>query len=472
MSPILIKTVQLICCLSILIVLHEFGHYGFSKLFKVRVEKFYLFFNPKFHLFSTRDKWFTKLFPYFKDNETEYGIGWIPLGGYVKIAGMVDESMDMEQMKKEAQPDEFRSQKVWKRFFIMAGGVLMNLLTAWFIYSAVMFTWGKDYIPIRSIKDGFMFSAEAQEIGFRNGDIPVSIDGKDIIEFDNTIFRKISNAQEVTVMRAGQKVDIAMPSKGLNMLSMLQSVPPFLSPKAPAVVSDVQKGSAADKAGIKAGSRILAINGMPLNTWNDFDAHIAYPRNELLASKDCTSEDSINLRKMTMAFLAPKATVPDTVLLQLNDQYMMGVMREMPIFETAHVSYGFLQSIPAGLQQGWSVLSGYVNDLKYLTSSDGAKSVGSFITIGSIFPDMWDWNRFWMLTAFISIILAVMNILPIPGLDGGHIMILFFEAVTGRQPSDHVMEWIERIGVGLLLLLMLLAISNDVRNFIFPLFGL
>ena len=211
LQVVAIKALQLLCCLSLLVVLHEFGHYGFSKLFRVKVEKFYMFFNPKFHLFSTRDKWFTRLFPYFKNNETEYGIGWLPLGGYVKIAGMVDESMDTEQMKQPAQPWEFRSQKVWKRFFIMAGGVIMNLITAWVIYSAVLFTWGHEYIPMRNITGGFQFNEYAQSIGFRNGDIPVAADGDSIIEFSVSNLRTISNASVVTVLRGGEEVQLTMP---------------------------------------------------------------------------------------------------------------------------------------------------------------------------------------------------------------------------------------------------------------------
>ena len=208
MEVVLIKALQLLCCLSLLVVLHEGGHFGFAKLFGVKVEKFYMFFDYKFHLFSTKSKWFTRLFPKFKDNETEYGIGWIPLGGYVKISGMIDESMDLEQMKQPAKPNEFRSQKVWKRFFIMFGGVLMNFLTAWFIYSAIMFTWGRDYLPMRNVTQGFQFNKEAQSLGFRDGDIPIVVDDEEIAEYSTAIFRTLSNASVVTVLRGNEEVTL------------------------------------------------------------------------------------------------------------------------------------------------------------------------------------------------------------------------------------------------------------------------
>jgi regulator of sigma E protease len=469
---VLIKTLQLLCCLSLLVVLHEGGHFGFSKLFGVKVEKFYMFFDYKFHLFSTRSKWFTRLFPHFKNNETEYGIGWIPLGGYVKISGMIDESMDLEQMKKPAQANEFRSQKVWKRFFIMFGGVLMNFLTAWFIYSAVMFTWGRDYLPMREITQGFQFNKEAQSLGFRDGDIPVAIDGKEIVEYNPSLFRTLSNASNVTVLRGNEEITLQMPEEGLNMLEMLQSVPRFMSLYTPAVVDSVAPGSAAQKAGLQKGTRILAVNGKEISTKVDYDCEVTIRREDVLAAPGCTHADSLKQRQLQVVYQLTADAQPDTVMLHLDKEYKMGVVFMMPDYKQEHVSYTLLSCIPAGLQQGWRTLTGYVNDMKYVASAEGAKSVGSFITIGNIFPSAWDWQQFWLLTAFISIILAVMNILPIPGLDGGHIVFLLWEGITGKQPSDKAAEWFEKIGLGLLILLMLLAFSNDIRNFILPLLGL
>ena len=466
-----IKALQLLCCLSLLVVLHELGHYGFSKLFRVKVEKFYMFFNPKFHLFSTRDKWFTKLFPYFKNNETEYGIGWIPLGGYVKIAGMIDESMDTEQMKQPAQPWEFRSQKVWKRFFIMAGGIIMNLITAWVIYSVVLFTWGHDYIPMESVKNGFQFNEYAQTLGFRNGDIPVAADGDPIREYTVSNLRTISNASVVTVLRGEEKVELTMPEDGLNMLEIMEMQPAFMTPVSPIVVKKVMPESPAQKVGMLDGCRIVAIDCVALSTWGDFDEKIYLRRRDVLESPTCTAQDSMRLRKMAISYVNPGQQQVDSVL-ELGADYMMGVERVLPQYELAHDDYTLLSSIPAGNKFGWNTLSGYVNDLKYIPSKKGAQSVGSFVTIGSIFPAKWDWQQFWHLTALISIILAVMNVLPIPGLDGGHIVLLGYEAITGHAPSDKAMEWIERIGIVLILGLMLLGFGNDIVRFVFPLFGL
>ena len=472
MNIVLIKTLQLLLCLSLLVVLHEGGHFGFAKLFGVKVEKFFMFFDYKFKLFSTKSKWFTRLFPRFKDNETEYGIGWIPLGGYVKIAGMIDESMDTEQMKQPAKANEFRSQKVWKRFFIMFGGVLMNLITAWVIYSLVLLAWGRDYYPMASVENGFEYNEQAHNIGFQDGDIPIAADGKEIVEYSSAVMRTISNAKTVTVLREGERIELKMPKEGLSMLQMLQSQPQFLMPLAEAFIDSVVPGSVADKAGIEKGMRLLSVNGKEISTWGDFDKEVTLRREDVLGSPDCTAADSLKWRTLDAVFASADGSRIDSVSLHLDENYMMGVTRHFPDLKKEHLSYNLANCFPAGLSYGWRVLKSYVNDLKYVASADGAKSVGSFITIGNIFPDSWNWQQFWMLTAFISIILAVMNILPIPGLDGGHIVLLFYEGITGRQPSDKAMEWIEKIGLGIIIALMVLALSNDVRNFIFPLFGL
>lgn len=451
---IAIKAAQLLLCLSLLVALHEGGHFFFAKLFGVKVEKFYLFFDYKFHLFSTRSKWFTRFFPRFKESETEYGIGWIPLGGYVKIAGMVDESLDTEQLKKPAQPDEFRSQAVWKRFCIMVGGVLVNLITAFALYSMIMFFWGEDRLPMRSIKDGFAFNAQAEALGFRDGDIPVRVDQKDIIAYTPWLMRDLSNARVVTVLRAGQEVQLVMPEGGLDMLAMMEMQPAFLTPVAVSQIDSVLPGSPAEQAGLVAGSRIVAIDGTPIAYWSDFDSLMA-ERTE---------------RKMQLVVQRPASTQPDTLALTLDSELQLGVLRHMPIGEEQleHIEYGLLSSIPAGLHYGWGMLTGYVNDLKYVFTPKGAQNVGSFITIGSIFPAAWDWQRFWSITAIISIMLAVMNILPIPGLDGGHVVILLYEAVTGREPSERVMVWLEYVGLFFLISLMLLAFGNDIVRWILP----
>ena len=384
---------------------------------------------------------------------------------------MIDETN--QKLSAEPKPWEFRSKKIWQRFLIMFGGVLMNLITAWVIYSVVLFVWGRDYIPMTSIESGFEYNEQAHSIGFRNGDIPIRADGKDIVEYNGgAVMRTISNASTVTVLRGGEEIELTMPEEGLSMLKMIQAQPMFLAPLAEAIIDSVVPGSAADKAGIGKGMRLVSVNGKDIKTWGDFDFEVTLRRQDVLSSPDCTAADSLRWRTLHAVVASADMSRMDTVSLQLDENYMMGVTRHIPDFETVHLDYGLASCIPAGLDYGWRVLKSYVSDLKYVASADGAKSVGSFITIGNIFPDAWDWHQFWLLTAFISIILAVMNILPIPGLDGGHIVLLFYEGITGRQPSEAVMVWIERIGLGILAALMLLAFSNDVRNFILPLFGL
>lgn len=468
MSIILIKALQLLCCLSLLVVLHEGGHFMFSKLFHVRVEKFYMFFNPYFHLFSTRDKWFAKLFPRIAKNETEYGIGWIPLGGYVKIAGMIDESMDKEQMKQPAKPDEFRSQPVWKRFFIMVGGVMMNLITALVLYSAIMFTWGTDVLPMKNIKSGFVFNQTAKELGFQNGDIPLAINGETIRNYDTGILRMLSEAESVTVMRKGKKVTFHMPAEHPDLMEIADMSPAFIRPFVPSQIDSVIPGSPAAKAGLYKDCRIQAVDGTLVRSWADFDS-IMVRKSDVLASPTCTSKDSLRLRKMEVVYANWKNSKVDTVTIELDDKYMLGIVKsnitDFAVVE--HIDYSLLSCIPAGCAHGWDVLCGYVHDLKYVFSKKGAQSVGSFITIGSIFPEAWNWQRFWELTALISIILAVMNILPVPGLDGGHIMFLLVEAVTRRPLSEKAQTIAEYIGMGLLLALMVLAFGNDLVRFVF-----
>ena len=502
METVLIKALQLLLCLSLLVVLHEGGHFGFAKLFKTRVTRFYMFANWGFHLFSTYDDWFRRLigkplvtkrgkegknfFAWLRNQYyrltgqegkvvtenignkeydpavgTEYGIGWLPIGGYVAIDGMIDETN--QKLSGDPKPWEFRSKPVWQRFLIMFGGVLMNFITAWVIYSIVLLAWGRDYVPMTSIESGFQYNEQAHAIGFQDGDIPISADGKEIVEYSlGPVMRSISNAATVTVLRQREEIE----------LKMLQAQPPFLAPLAEAYIDSVVPGSAADKAGIEKGMRLMSVNGKDISTWADFDYEVTLRRQDVLGSPDCTAADSLKWRTLDAVVASADMSRFDTISMQLDENYMMGVTRHLPDFDTVHLDYNLASCFPAGLGYGWRVLKSYVSDLKYVASADGAKSVGSFITIGSIFPSAWDWQQFWLLTAFISIILAVMNILPIPGLDGGHIVLLFYEGITGRQPSEQVMVWIERIGLGILVALMLLATSNDIRNFIFPLFGL
>ena len=508
MNVILIKTLQLLLCLSLLVVLHEGGHFGFAKLFKTRVTRFYMFANWGFHLFSTYDNWFRRLmgkplitkrgdegqnFPQWLRNQwyrltgrkdkmqtehignkeydpeagTEYGIGWLPIGGYVAIAGMIDETN--QKLEGEAKPWEFRSKKVWQRFLIMAGGVLMNLLTAFVIYSGIMYHYGRDYVPMESVKQGFAFNQTAEQMGFRDGDIPVAIDGKDIEKWNGNVFalyQDMSNAHRITVVREGQRLDIQMPEEGLNLLTMMSEQPVFMAPLIPAVIDQVEEGSPAQKAGMKKGTRVLAVDGVAISTKNDYDS-LFLRRQDVLSMKGCTHADSMDMRQMTFVFQTAKDAAPDTVTLQLDEHYKAGIIYTYD-YEVRHQDYSFLASVPEGLRMGWDQLTGYIDQLKYIPTKEGVEGVGSFIAIGNMFPDTWDWLRFWTMTALISIVLAVMNILPIPGLDGGHIVLLLYEAVTGRQPSERVMQWLEYIGLGIILALMVLAFGNDIRRIVLP----
>ena len=476
MNIFLIKAFQLILCFSFLIVLHEGGHFFFAKLFKTRVEKFYMFFNPWFHLFSTKDKWFSKLFPKVAAGETEYGIGWIPLGGYVKISGMIDESMDTEQMKQPVQPYEFRAKPVWQRFLIMIGGVLVNFLLALIIYAMILFTWGSDSLPMKSITNGFSYNEMAEAVGFRDGDIPVKADGKPIEEWNGTVYRTISEAKTITVLRDGKEVTLNMPEEGLNLLEMINQEPRFLVANVPAVIDTVLPETPASAAGILSGARILAIDNQPVTWWGDFD-NIMGRKADILAA-DCSHEDSVKLRSLTITFANPEqlaaAAASDsiastTLTITLDEDYKIGFLKKsiFDSYKTEHHDYGFFASIPAGITYGWETLKGYVSDLKYIFTKQGAKSVGSFGTIGDLFPAAWNWQAFWNITAFISIILAFMNIIPIPGLDGGHVFFLLVEAVTRRPPSEKFMERAQMVGMILLFALMGLAIFNDVVQFLF-----
>ena len=468
MEIVLIKAAQLICCLSLLVFLHEGGHFLFAKLSGVKVEKFYLFFNPYFHLFSTRDEWFTRLFPYFKDNETEYGIGWLPLGGYVSIAGMVDETKSAEDIAARApQESDFNQKPVWRRFLIMFGGVLFNLIAALVIYSAIVFTWGREIVPMRNLPDGLNYNQTAQEIGFVNGDTPIRIDGMEIEGFSGALMMDISEAKTVTVLRNGEEVDIEMPTGGISLLEMQKS-PQFFSLPIKPIVGEVAEGMPAYKYGIEAGDIIQEIDGVPTTDVTDVTTELGR-RQDILSAEGCTPEDSIRAKSISLIVMRAGTGAQDTLNMVLGNDTKLGVLwdNKFKDIPTEHQSYTLLQSIPAGFQLAWKTLSDYVVSLKYLFHKEGIQQVGSFLTIGDLFPPIWDWQSFWNLTAFISIILAVMNILPIPGLDGGHIALLLYEGIMRKQPSPKVMDVIEKAGLFLLFALMILAFSNDIMRFFF-----
>ena len=458
MEIFLIKALQLVLALSLLVLLHEGGHFFFSKLFGVRVEKFYVFFDWKFSLFKFKPK----------NSDTEYGIGWIPLGGYCKIAGMIDESFDTEQMKKPAQPWEFRSKPAWQRLLIMIGGVLVNFLLALFIYSMILFYWGESYIRVQDMTMGMKFNQEAKSYGFRDGDILLGTDEKDFKEFSANLYRDISEAHRVDVLRDGRKVSITLPGD-LNLLNMIKSDPSFVRPLLPALVDSVLPATPAAKIKLVKGDRIVALNGAPVDSYNEF-VDLLKHRSDLLAVAT-THADSLKARTVTIVYEHATASSADTLTAQrdtadvvLTPDLKLGfVVKTLAgIYEPVTREYGFFESFPAGIKYGWSVLASYVDDLKYVFSAEGAKSLGGFGAIGNLFPPMWDWHIFWQMTAFLSIILAFMNILPIPALDGGHVLFLLYEIITRRKPSEDFMIKAEYIGFGLLILLLVVANLNDI----------
>ncbi len=456
MEIFLIRVLQFMLAISILVLLHEGGHFFFARLFGIRVEKFYLFFDPWFHLFEFKPK----------KSHTTYGVGWLPLGGYCKISGMIDESFDTEQMKQPAQKWEFRSKPAWQRLLVMIGGVLVNFLLALFIYSMILFHWGDSYIPVSSMTHGMAFNQEAKGYGFRDGDILIGTDKGRFKAFDADLFRSISEARRVDIVRSGKPMSITLPGE-LSLLEMLKAEPAFVRPLIPSVIDSVIPASAAAKAGMKRGDRIVAINGKAVASWNDFTFETA-KLSDVMATAT-TADDSMKVRKATVVVeRSGKEAVRDTVPVVLSADLKLGFAPQslVQMYEPVTKEYGFFESFPAGIKYGVNVLAGYVGDMKYVFTADGAKSLGGFGAIGSLFPPTWDWYMFWKMTAFLSIILAFMNILPIPALDGGHVLFLLYEMVTRRKPSEKFMLYAEYAGFGILILLMVVANLNDILRWL------
>ena len=464
MEIFLIKLLQLMLALSILILLHEGGHFFFSKLFGVRVEKFYLFFDPSI------GKWNGSLFKFKpKSSDTQYGIGWLPLGGYCKIAGMIDESFDKEQMAQPEQPWEFRAKPAWQRLLIMIGGVLVNFLLALFIYSMVLFTWGDSYIASKDMTMGMKFNDEAKALGFQDHDILVGTEKGNFKTFDADMFRDIAEAHRADIIRDGKRMSIKLPGN-LSLLSMLKAQPQFARPFIPAEIDTILPESPAEKMGLLKGDIITSVNNKPVDSWNEWTNQIGVLSDMLSVAQ--THKDSLRLRTVTITYkrpsLASRTSSLDSCTVELTPELQLGVGQTSiyTYYKPTVISYGFLESFPAGICYGFEVLGGYVGDLKYLFTSDGAKSLGGFGAIGSLFPPVWDWHLFWLMTAFLSIILAFMNILPIPALDGGHVLFLIYEMITGRKPSDNFLIKAEYVGFGLLILLMVVANLNDILRFL------
>ena len=446
METFLIRALQLIMSLSLLVIIHEGGHFLFARLFKTRVEKFCLFFDPWFTLFKFKPK----------NSETEYGIGWLPLGGYVKIAGMIDESMDTEQMKQPMQPWEFRAKPAWQRLLIMIGGVLFNFLLALFIYSMILFAWGDEYVPLQKAPLGMDFNETAKAIGFRDGDILVSADGVPFERYGGDMLTSIVDARQVSVLRNGQEVSVYIPEDMMERL-LADSVR-FASFRYPFGIDSIMPGQPAALAGLQPGDSITQLDGRNI-AYFDFKEEML---NRQKAANDSTS------RLLTLTYV--RAGVADTVKLTTDSLYQIGVAASLQtnkLLPVVKKEYSFFASIPAGVTLGVNTLKGYVSQMKYLFSKEGAKQLGGFGTIGSIFPATWDWYQFWYMTAFLSIILAFMNILPIPALDGGHVLFLIYEIVARRKPSDKFMERAQMVGMFLLFGLLIWANFNDVLRFFF-----
>ena len=458
MDIFLIRLLQFMLAIGLLVLLHEGGHFFFAKLFGIRVEKFYLFFDPSIW------KWDGSLFKFKpKNSDTQYGVGWLPLGGYCKIAGMIDESFDTEQMKQPEQPWEFRSKPAWQRLLVMIGGVLVNFLLALFIYSMILFYWGDTYIPVKNMTMGMKFNTEAKQYGFKDGDILVGTEKGEFKDFSADLYRDLSEATRADIIRDGKAMSISLPGD-INLLGMLKAEPSFVRPMIPAVVDSVMEDSPAEKIGLQKGDKIVGINGKAVDSYNEFTDQLGVLEDMMTEAK--TQADSLKIRTATIVYA--RGEVNDTATITLTPELKLGffVQTIAGIYQPVTKEYGFFESFPAGIAYGWNVLKGYVGDMKYVFTADGAKSIGGFGAIGSLFPPMWDWYLFWKMTAFLSIILAFMNILPIPALDGGHVLFLFYEIITRRKPSETFMIRAEYVGFGLLILLMVFANLNDILRWL------
>ncbi len=436
---ILIKALQLILSLAILVVFHELGHFITAKLFKTRVESFYLFFNPWFSLFK------------YKYGDTTYGIGWLPLGGYVKIAGMIDESLDKEQMAKPPQPWEFRSKPAWQRLIIMVGGVMVNILLAIAIYISILTAWGEKYLPASELKYGITVDSLAYEMGLRNGDHILAIDNNSVEDFFKIPSQIIlNNAKTIQVIRNEQAVDVNVPDGFIAKLLKHRS-PEFIGIRFPFEVSGFIKDSPAEKAGLQIGDKIIGFNGKSLEFFDQF-------KSELQLFKDTPVDVDVIRQTDTLA-----------ISVQVSQTGTIGVypISDLERYFTFKVKeYNLFQAIPAGITKGYHGVGNYIKQLKIIFSpkTKAYESLGGFITIGSIFPSIWNWQAFWELTAFLSIMLAILNILPIPALDGGHVLFLLYEIITGRKPGDKFMEYAQIAGMIFLLALVVFANANDIRN--------
>lgn len=437
MEIVLIKAAQLILSLSLLVIIHEFGHFLFARIFKTRVEKFYLFFDPWFSLFKV------------KKGDTEYGVGWLPLGGYVKISGMIDESMDKEAMKLPPQPYEFRAKKTWQRLLIMVGGVVMNFILAFIIYIGILYAWGEQYLPTANVKYGIEVDSVGMKIGLQNGDKILSVDNLEVENFQKVIPTIIlDKAPAIQVERNGEKVDVEISDDDLALLIKSKGVMSFRIPF-DYRIAKFSKNSPAKAAGLQTGDRIIGMDSLKYEYNDQFKTAL---RENI--GKQVILDVIRDNKEMSFPMVIPETG-------------MLGIQLDQDlekIFEFKTIRYGLLESIPAGINRGIETINDYLKQFKLIFSpkTKAYESLGGFIAIGNIFPGAWSWYSFWNMTAFLSIILGVMNLLPIPALDGGHVMFLLFEMITGRKPGDKFLEYAQIAGMVLLLTLVIYANGNDI----------
>ena len=431
-----VKTAQFILSFSILVVLHELGHFIPARLFKTRVEKFYLFFNPGFSLWKK------------KIGETEYGIGWIPFGGYVKISGMIDESMDKDQLKKEPESWELRSKPAYQRLIVMLGGVFVNVILAIVIFIGIAWFWGEDYLPSKNVTYGVHASDNAKAMGIQEGDIIVSIDGKDLENFDALEAKLIlTNPKTLEVKRNDSVVSLAIPNTLATSIAKFKKTAPFVIPRIPVVVDSIGKTSVVTSGSFQKGDTLITLNGNSIKYQYEFLELKNKYADSLVIVQLKRGADTLSVKTL------------------INGSGQIGLFLKLPyaLFTTVHKEFGFIDAFPEGVRRCFTTLDNYVQGIKQIFTGkvNPNDSLGSLISIGNTFPSSWDWERFWTLTAIFSIILAFMNVLPIPALDGGHALFILFEMITGRKPSDKFMEYAQIVGMVLMFGLMFYALGLD-----------
>ena len=493
METVLIKALQLVLALSILVFVHELGHFGFARIFKVRVNKFYLFFNPNFSIFRAKrinGKWqfrfFAKNLPdhvrqsidefgiprtdkkgrpimepaplsELTDSDwrkypetTEWGIGWVPLGGYCAIDGMADETTDASMLSAEVKPWEFRSRPAWQRMFIIAGGVLMNFITAAIIYAMMLYTWGEEYIPTQEAYLGYDYCQTALNNGFQNGDRIISIEGETIEKESEFVEKVIIEGKcNIVVLRNSEEVNITLP-KNFGEQIIAANDAKLTSIRVPFVVETISPNTPAEKANLQQNDSIIGINNLSFPAYSDIVTELGKHKNETI----------------TLDFVRADSLMHTTITLTEDGKIGVQIKNPYSYFKTKQIKYGFFESFPAGIVKGWEGLVNYIKQFRLVFTKAGAQSVGGFVAIGNMFPSTWDWSIFWSFTAFISIALAFMNFLPIPVLDGGYFLMLIYEMITGRKPSDKFMEIASNIGMFLLLALLIFANGNDIIKLI------